>query len=282
MAYTSSSSDSRAGSGTRRQVRSLQVPGFTLTLGLHPPGSSLPRHQHDDPTICFVLRGGFTEYSGGEAADCGPDTVKVMPAGEPHWNRFGSAETRGVRLDVDRSRFADVPAIHRALDERHRLAGGGAVSLARRLVAELTAADETGAVAAEALALELLVELARVGRAGRRTGAPGWLLDAEELIRDRYADRLTIAEIARAVEVHPATLSRAYRDRFGCTIGQRIRRLRVERTARELVETSRPLSDIALDAGFYDQSHFTNVFRRSLGVTPGAYRTRLAGDLSGS
>lgn len=275
MAYTSPSSDSRA--GTRARGRTLRVPGFTLMLGQHARGSSLPLHDHDDPTICFVVRGGFTEYSGGEASDCGPDTLKVMPAGEPHWNRFGSDETRGLRIDVDRSRFADVPAIHRALDERHRLAGGRVAGLARRLVAEMTASDETVAVAAEALALELVVELARAGRPGRRAGAPRWLLDAEELIRGRYPTRLSVAEIARTVQVHPATLSRGYRERFGCTIGERIRSLRVEHAAGELVRTSRPLSDIALAAGFYDQSHFTNVFRRSVGITPGAYRTRLAG-----
>jgi AraC family transcriptional regulator len=274
MAYTSSSSGS--GGEARPRARTLRVPGFTLMLGQHPPRSSLPRHAHDDPSMCFVLRGGFTEYSGGDAAECGPDTFKVMPAGEPHWNRFGSDETRGLRIDVDRSRFVDVPAIHRALDERHRLAGGGAGGIARRLAAELTTADETTPVAVEALALELMVALARGAGPERRAGAPRWLLGAEELIRARYPTRLTVAEIARAVQVHPATLSRGYRDRFGCTIGERIRALRVEQAARELMETSRPLSDIALDAGFYDQSHFTNVFRRRLGVTPGAYRARVA------
>jgi transcriptional regulator GlxA family with amidase domain len=42
--------------------------------------------------------------------------------------------------------------------------------------------------------------------------------------------------------------------------------------ARELATTSKPLSLVALDAGFYDQSHFSNVFRRQLAMTPGEYR----------
>jgi AraC-like DNA-binding protein len=46
----------------------------------------------------------------------------------------------------------------------------------------------------------------------------------------------------------------------------------VEQAARELAETDEPLSEIALRAGFYDQSHFSNVFRRVLGVSPAAYR----------
>jgi AraC-like DNA-binding protein len=41
-----------------------------------------------------------------------------------------------------------------------------------------------------------------------------------------------------------------------------------------LRDTNRPISEIALEAGFYDQSHFTNVFRRFLGTTPQRYRAQ--------
>lgn len=259
-------------------ARTVRVPGFTLTLGRHAAGSALPRHEHPDPTICYVLRGGFTEYSGGEAVDCAPSTWKLMPAGEPHWNHFGDRETRGLRIDVDRARFADVPRIFRALDERHHGWGGRAGAVARRLVIELSARDDTASVAAEGLALELVAELARMAEEEDRSrSVPRWLKLADELIRARYRDRITVTELAAEVGVHPATLSRSHRKWFGCAIGERIRRMRVEHAARDLVETSESLSEVALRAGFYDQSHFTNLFHRVVGVTPRTYRERLAG-----
>jgi AraC family transcriptional regulator len=251
---------------------SVRVPGFVLRLGVHPAGSALPRHAHDDPTICYVLRGGFTEYSRGASADCGAATLRVTPAGEPHWNRFGRGETRGLRIDVDRERFADVPDLFRVLDEPRHTAGGRGGELAHRLMRELTAADSAGPIAAEGLALELVVELARSTSPLRGGGAPRWLVAAEDLIHERYRTGASVGEIARVVGVHPATLARAYRRRFGCSVGERIRTLRVEHAARALRETSDPLSEIALHAGFYDQSHFTNTFRRHVGVTPGVYR----------
>jgi AraC family transcriptional regulator len=254
------------------QSQTVQVPGFVLRLGAHPGGSEIARHHHDDPTICYVLQGGFTEYSGGEAAECGASTWKVMPAGEPHSNRFGGAETRGLRIEVDRSRFSEVPEITRALDERRHTSGGRVAELARRMICELTAADSAGPIAAEGLALELLAELARVREPGRERNGPTWLMAAEQLLRERFRTERSVGEIAHEVGVDPATLARAYRRRFGCTVGERIRGLRVEHAARELTETTDPLSEIALRAGFYDQSHFTNVFRRALGVTPAAYR----------
>jgi AraC family transcriptional regulator len=257
------------------QLLAVHVPGFELRLGVHPGGSNIARHYHDNPTICYVLRGGFTEYSRGEAADCGIATLKVMPAGEPHSNRFGEAETRGLRIEVDRDRFAEEPAIHRALEERWHTSGGRGAELAQRLVAELTAADTAGPIAAEGLALELLVELARTGVPRREASAPAYLVAAEERIREGYRTAISVGEIARDVGVNAATLARAYRRHFGCTVGDRIRALRVRQAARELAETAEPLSEIALRAGFYDQSHFTNVFRRTLGVTPSAYRAGL-------
>jgi len=256
--------------------RTMQVPGFVLRLGVHAAGSALPRHFHDDPTLCYVLRGGFTEYSTGDQTGCGPTSLKVMPAGEPHWNRFGSQETRGIRIDVDRERFVDVPAIFRTLGERLQRPGGRTGELVRRLVVEMNAPDSASSVAVEALALEVMVDLARADTASPGRGPPRWLRAAEEIIREQYRTRLSVGALARLVEVHPATLSRAYRRRYGCTIGEQIRRLRVDHAARELLETSDPPSEIALRAGFYDQSHFTNVFRRALGVTPAAYRAAAA------
>jgi AraC family transcriptional regulator len=260
----------RLGHWTPRQLR---VPGFVLTAGRHSAGSVLPRHSHEDPTICYVLSGGFLEASGGAEAECAADTLKLMPAGEPHSNRFGGAETCGLRIDVDRSRFADLPVIYRALDERRLVFGGPGGRIARRLAGELAAADPAGPVAVEGLVLELVAELARAPLAGPAIQSPGWLLAAEELVRSRYVQPPSVAEIARTVGVHPATLARAYRRRFGCSIGERVRALRVEHAARRLLETTEPLSTIAVGTGFYDQSHFTNAFRRQLGVTPAAYRS---------
>lgn len=254
------------------QARTVSVPGFVLRLGTHPGGSELARHHHEDPTICYVLRGGFTEYSGGESVACAADTWKVMPAGEPHSNRFGGETTQGVRIEVDMGHFREVPAITRVLGERRHATGGRVAALARRMTGEMTAADSAGPIAAEGLALELLAELARTRAPKREPAVPSWAMAAEDLLRERYRTARSVGEIASEIRVDPATLARAFRKHFGCTVGERIRRLRVEHAARELTGTTDALSEIALRAGFYDQSHFTNVFRRTVGVTPAAYR----------
>ena len=249
----------------------LQVPGFTVTAGLHGPGEVLPRHRHDGPTICCVLTGRFTEYSGGSAADCTEGTVKLMPAGEPHWNRFAGCETRGVMVEVDRSRFRGRPAVLRALDERRHVRYRGTPGFVRELVREAGRGDEPALVAVEGLLLELVAQLAREA-AGRRGDRPRWLARAEEVLRGRFREPLSVAGVAEVAGVHPATLARGWRRVHGRSVGESLRRFRLEAAAAELLATDDPIAEIALRAGFYDQSHFTNSFRGWMRVTPGEYR----------
>jgi AraC family transcriptional regulator len=77
--------------------------------------------------------------------------------------------------------------------------------------------------------------------------------------------------------VHPVTLARAFRRSFGCTVGEYLRRLRIERATEQLAGGDTPLAEIALAAGFADQSHFSNVFRRRTGMSPSAFRRAARG-----
>lgn len=258
--------------GARYRSRMLSVPGFSVYRGMHPQGAELPKHSHADPTLCYVLRGRFTEYVAGKAVDCMSDSLKVTPAGETHWNRFAAHETHGLRIDVDRGRFADSRSITRLLDERVHVSGACAGGIVNRLLAELDAGDESAAVAIEGLLLELLAALARDAVPASGAAVQPWLREADEIIRDLYASQIALSGVARAVGVAPATLARSYRSAFRLTVGERIRQLRMERAVRDLLESEEPLSYVALRAGFYDQSHFTNLFRRRFGVTPAQYR----------
>ena len=91
-----------------------------------------------------------------------------------------------------------------------------------------------------------------------------------ELIDARLGARLTIGMLAREVGLSPAHFARAFKETLGRAPHQYLLALRLER-ARQLLESSETsLSDIAQRAGFADQAHFTRLFKRAFGVTPGA------------
>jgi AraC family transcriptional regulator len=144
--------------------------------------------------------------------------------------------------------------------------------LGTRLYKEFRQSDELSPLAIEGLTLELLAECSRqASRTGDRH-PPRWLLAVSDLVQARFREPLTLGAIAETVGVHPAHLARVFRRFHGCTLGDHVRRLRVEFACHRLTTSDAPLVDIALATGFSDQSHFSNAFRRHTGMTPAAFR----------
>ena len=79
---------------------------------------------------------------------------------------------------------------------------------------------------------------------------------------------MKVNEIARAVEIYPAQLSREFGRFFKITSGEYLRQLRIESATKQLEQTDMTLSDIATANGFADQAHFSRAFRRPIKLSP--------------
>ena len=99
------------------------------------------------------------------------------------------------------------------------------------------------------------------------------LAAAVDVARRRFAEPITVAELADAASMTPAQLERTARRVLGLTPKQLIMRFRLEEALRLLATTSMPLAEIAPACGYYDQSAFTRHFRRVVGHPPSAWRT---------
>jgi AraC family transcriptional regulator len=72
--------------------------------------------------------------------------------------------------------------------------------------------------------------------------------------------------------VHPSHLAHEFRAHRGTTVGEFVRQLRLEWAANVMLSEGASIADIALRAGFCDQSHFSRAFRRHFYATPAAWR----------
>jgi len=141
-----------------------------------------------------------------------------------------------------------------------------------RLYREHLRNDDVSRLAMEGLALEVLAECARCHGGGPERNAPPWLRLVRKLLHDRFAENLTHEAIAAEVGIHPVHLARAIRRHCGSTLGDYVRKLRVDFAAHKLVTTDEPLTGIALAAGFSGQSHFSRTFKRQTGMTTSTFR----------
>jgi PAS domain S-box-containing protein len=98
------------------------------------------------------------------------------------------------------------------------------------------------------------------------------LTPAIELISRRYAEPLTVPELAASIPSSPSAFTREFRAHFGTTPYQYLLRVRIMAACDLLSTTELSLAAIALRTGFYDASHLARVFREDRSVTPAQYR----------
>ncbi len=91
-------------------------------------------------------------------------------------------------------------------------------------------------------------------------------------LRDHLDEQLDVEALARLAGVSPRQLDRLFTRLFGESPRACLRRLRLERAARQLRLTRRSILSIALDAGYDSHESFTRSFARRFGHSPAEYR----------
>jgi AraC-like DNA-binding protein len=96
------------------------------------------------------------------------------------------------------------------------------------------------------------------------------IAETKALLLRRFAESLSLDEVARAVGLSAFHLARLFRRHTGFSLHGYRTRIRLLRALDRLEEARGALTDLALELGFSSQSHFTDAFRRAFGVPPGA------------
>lgn len=253
-------------------LRAEAVPGLWLTETSCLPNHEAPKHSHELFQFCLVRGGGFTESGGRYVRECTPFSLISHPAGEEHSSVYQDQGARSFIIEVEDG-WLDLARRHSAvLDTAVLFTAGLPVWLAARLYGEFREMDRVSPLMIEGLTLELIAAVSRREVKAVERVRPPYLTRTLEILHACFSEVLSLRGIAEMVGVHPVHLARAFRRHQNCTLGDYVRRLRVERACRELAQTEASLSQIALSTGFYDQSHFSRNFKRLMGMTPTEYR----------
>jgi AraC family transcriptional regulator len=253
-------------------IKRRDVVGFSLKEAVYAPSTALKRHCHSDAYLSFVLSGSYTEKYLSRETACGEGTLRFLPAGELHENVFATATTCLLvqieapvleRLGEDQLRVLSVP---------QEVVGPACSWLANRMVREFRTEDNVASLAMEGVLLEILAESARAFGENGGSNAPSWLRKTHESLEASYLLAPSLAELAALAGVHPVHLSREFRRHYHMTVGEYIRKRRIQHASQLLSHSGLSLSEIAATCGFSDQSHFCALFKRHAGMTPAKFR----------
>jgi AraC family transcriptional regulator len=214
--------------------------------------------------------------------------LSVLPAHQPNWERwYGTAEYIALRLEpelVVRTTEQLLEVKRAEIIPHLRIRDPLMQQMGLALLAEVKAGGAMSRLYAESMATTLAVHLLRYYSASLPTirdytdGLPNSKLrQAIEYINDNLERDLTLAELAAVVELSPNYFVSLFKRSTGLSPHQYVINCRIERAKALLAENQLPIIEVCHRVGFQNSSHFTTVFRRLMGTTPGAYREQTRG-----
>jgi AraC family transcriptional regulator len=252
-----------------------KVAGFVVSEGSYPPGMRIRRHDHAHASLCIVLAGGYEEGYGvtGKSRRAMPGMVIVHPQGEHHQDTHDAVDTRLLTAEIETDYLQALGSELRVMDDAWHRTDFAIAALAYRLLCEIARDDDVSGLVIESSVFEMLAALEKAGPV--QDGDATWLRRVRERLEDDFQNPPTMHALSKLAGVHPVYLARAFRKRYGCSVGVFLRRLQVGRACVLLEDRALSLSQIAVDTGFADQSHMTRRVKEQTGHTPGTWRRRI-------
>lgn len=253
-------------------MRSREVAGFRLTETGYAPNQKLSRHSHEHANFIIVLRGTFTEHFGRKTRWCAPSSVIFRPPEELHSDHFHNAGGRCLTIEVAAQWWERAREHSVILKDSADFQDGLLATVTARLYGEFRRVDSISSLALEGLTLEMIAEVSRLSIRKPGLTSTCRFERAREIINAHFSDHLTLSFIAESIGTHPVYLAREFRHRYHCTVGEYIRHLRIQFACRQMANSDATMAEIASASGFFDQSHFSRIFKRLTGTTPAEYR----------
>jgi AraC family transcriptional regulator len=225
-------------------------------------------HYHETLHMSLVLSGGNLEKRNRTDIERMPGVVTFYDSGEPHCSTKTIQFSKHVNIEIENEFLQKNEIDIKAMDLLF-LKSPDARFCMLKLLKELLTDDEFSKNAIQHLMINLLTASSLQNK---YRSMPFWLNIVYEFLQDNWSENITLANLSIAANVHPVTISKYFPNYFGCTIGEYMRKLKVEKALALIESSSSSLTQISHECGFADQSHFIRTFKKETGFLPKHYR----------
>ncbi|MCB0689126.1 MAG: AraC family transcriptional regulator [Saprospiraceae bacterium] len=225
------------------------------------------KHFHHHPNIFYIVQGSVRQTWSNCTSEKRAGSLCYYPAGAPHQNERKTfpSQSLNIEIELDLLNYYDLTeAVVEAAISRNPMSS----FLMLQIYQELIANDS---LTSTSVKIQLLHLISQSEKLINFKVWPQWLKNLDALLHDRWYENLSLEELSNAVGVHPITISKYFSRYFNCTLGQYLRKLKVQHSL-ILINQNVNLTEVAFQCGFADQSHFIRNFKKYTGLLPSQYR----------
>lgn len=244
-------------------TRTLQLDGIIVGTTVYAnEQTNGGMHSHENPHISFVLKGGNIDKRVSAEKEQLPGCISYYHAGEVHQTIQKIFPAQHINLELD----SDFLSRYRLSEEKICKCISStpdAKFFMIKIYYEFLVKDEYSMASIDMLLLELISN-----HLPKEKNTPHWVTQLKELLRNNWNNTIELSYLSRLLNVHPVTISKNFSKYFGCSLGEYMRKLKVEHSIPLIKSGNTSLTGIAYDCGFADQSHFIRTFKNFTGVLP--------------
>jgi len=224
-------------------------------------------HYHKNAHISFVLHGGCAEKKQ-DRYERLPGMLTHYSACEPHQVLGVAPFSKHINIELEPEFFntyeVSDSTLHTAVAKNPE-----SKFLMIKLYADLVAYD---AHSMTSIKMTLLNLVGQTVRWQNKCDVPQWVKLVHAYLMDNWDTFPSLQQLSIVAGVHPVHVSKYFPLYFACTLGEFMRKIKIDKAIRLIKFTNEPLTSIAYMCGFTDQSHFIRSFKLHTGYSPSAFR----------
>lgn len=221
-------------------------------------------HSHENAHITLFLKGGTLEKRKNTSHAVSPGSLLFYHSDELHLNYETQFPSNNINIEIEQSILTEFEFTE-AMFEKAICDNANTKLLILKMYKECFLQDN---FTNDTIGI-LFAQLANgLDHKERLSKCPPWVKQLYELLNDCWNENPSLHDLSAILNINPITISKHFPRYFGCTLGEYLRRLKIDQSLSLMKKESITLTDVAFRCGFTDQSHFIRTFKDQTGFLP--------------
>uniref|UniRef100_UPI00404B5429 helix-turn-helix domain-containing protein n=1 Tax=Flavobacterium sp. TaxID=239 RepID=UPI00404B5429 len=248
--------------------KSITTESFNISITRHDKSELIPNHSHNKPYLCLLLSGNYTEKSQKKSI-VNAGTLLYRRSNYEHANEFNTDDNVCLNLELRNSDlFATTNNIQLPSNEFEKQMS---ISISKLLVSINQESDQ------DILDLKCYETVVDYFEMNKVNGKLKWVNDVINCINDNPTQNISLNKLTQEFQLHPNYIIRKFKDVTGYKLSEYLEKTRLEFTIQKIINSEEKTGIVALESGYFDQSHLNRVFKKHLTIAPNQFKKILKG-----